>query len=242
MLREMSTRYGRSPGGYLWAVIEPVAAILVLAVVFSLLLRAPPLGNSFILFYAAGYLPFMLSMTLTNTVQFSLFFSKPLLFYPIVSWIDAVFARIVLNTLTGIVVLIVTFAIILQVVSVTAIFEFLPMIGAVLLMVLLGAGFGVLNCVLVGFFPVWQQLWGVATRPLFLASGIIFIFENLPPTLQSIAWYLPWIHGTALFRTGVYPTYQPEWISIPLVLAWALIPMFFGLLLLRRHYRDILNR
>ena len=38
MLREMSTRYGRSPGGYAWALLEPVGAIIVMAIGFGLML------------------------------------------------------------------------------------------------------------------------------------------------------------------------------------------------------------
>ena len=43
-----------------------------------------------------------------------------------------------------------------------------------------------------------------------------------------------------MFRQGVYPTYQPDFVSVTLVLLWAVIPLFFGLLLLRRHRQDIL--
>ena len=43
-------------------------------------------------------------------------------------------------------------------------------------------------------------------------------------------------------RTGIYPTYAPDYISIPVVMLWSLISLFFGLLLLRRYYQDILNR
>ena len=60
ILREMSTTYGRSAGGYIWAVLEPAAGIALLAFAFSLALRAPSLGTNFALFYATGYLPFML--------------------------------------------------------------------------------------------------------------------------------------------------------------------------------------
>ena len=34
VLREMATTHGRSPGGYVWAVLEPVAALIVMTVVF----------------------------------------------------------------------------------------------------------------------------------------------------------------------------------------------------------------
>ncbi|MCC5956800.1 MAG: hypothetical protein JJU07_11910, partial [Natronohydrobacter sp.] len=37
MLREMATRYGRTPGGYLWAVVEPLGMILILGYAWSLL-------------------------------------------------------------------------------------------------------------------------------------------------------------------------------------------------------------
>ena len=29
VLREMSTRYGRTPGGYLWAILEPLGMIIM---------------------------------------------------------------------------------------------------------------------------------------------------------------------------------------------------------------------
>ena len=242
LLREMSTRYGRTPGGYIWAVLEPVGALIVMSVVFSILLRAPSLGNSFILFYASGYLPYTIYATVAASVQAAIMFSKPLLMYPAVSWIDAILARFILNMLTGVVIFILVFAGILQFTSASATLSFGPIIGAIVLAGLLGLGIGTLNCFLIGMFPAWGNVWAILTRPLFLAAGVIFIYENMPPFLQNILWYTPWIHVTGLARTGVYPTYAPSYISIPLVLAWSMITLFVGLVLLRRYYQDILNR
>ena len=45
VLREMSTRYGRTPGGYIWSLLEPIAAILFLSLGFSLVIRTPPTRN-----------------------------------------------------------------------------------------------------------------------------------------------------------------------------------------------------
>lgn len=39
---------------------------------------------------------------------------------------------------------------------------------------------------------------------------------------------------------GVYPTYERQFIEYALVLAWALIPMVVGLVLLGRYRQDIL--
>ena len=242
MLREMSTRYGRTPGGYLWAVIEPVGALIVLSLLFSILVRAPSLGNSFILFYASGYLPHLVFMTISGQVQGSITFSKPLLQYPAVSWIDAILARFTLNLLTSIAVFCIVFAGILMVTETTTPLSLGPIVLAIALAALMALGFGALNCLLMGLFSAWENIWGMLTRPLFLISGIFFIYEDIPPALQEILWYTPWIHITGLARTGVFPTYTPSYISIELVMLWALVPLFFGLLLLRRFHKDILNR
>ncbi|WP_245904247.1 ABC transporter permease [Roseicyclus mahoneyensis] len=242
MLREMSTRYGRTPGGYVWAILEPLGALIVMSVVFAILLRSPPLGNSFILFYASGYLVFSLFNNIAGQVQGAINFSKPLLMYPAVSWVDAILARFILNFLTNFMVIILVFFGVLQFTPASATLTMWPMVLATLLSAAVGLSLGTLNCLLTGLFPVWGQLWGIATRPLFLAAGVIFIYENMPSAVQDILWYTPWIHLTGLFRTGVYPTYAPDYISIPLVVAWILIPLALGLVLLRRHYQDILNR
>lgn len=238
----MSTRYGRTPGGYVWAVLEPIGALLVMTLVFSILLRSPPLGNSFILFYASGYLTYTLSANVAGQVQGAINFSKPLLMYPAVSWIDAILARFVLNFLTNIVVMIIVFFGILEFSDATANLVFGPMVLAVALSGALGLGIGTLNCLLVGLFPAWGQVWGIATRPLFIISGVLFTYETMPTSIQGILWYTPWIHLTGLFRTGVYPTYTPDYLSIPLVMMWIMIPLALGLVLLRRYYQDILNR
>ena len=74
MLREMSTSYGRSPGGYLWAVLEPVGGLAVMTIAFSLAFRSPALGDNFPLFYATGYLPFMMYSDLAAKIGQSIRF------------------------------------------------------------------------------------------------------------------------------------------------------------------------
>ncbi len=242
MLREMSTRYGRTPGGYIWSVVEPFAAILFLSIGFSLLLRNPSLGTSFLLFYATGYLPFNLYQVLATSVSNSIQYSKPLLKFPAVNWFDAVLARFLLNSLTGILVTALLFTFVLNIVESRAVLHLGPIVEAIGLSMLLGLGVGMLNCPLIGMFPVWEMIWNIITRPLFLASGVIYIYEDLPTLAQNILWYNPLIHVLGLMRTGFYPTYSPTYINPLYVLLVALTLFFFGMLLTRRFNREILNR
>ena len=242
ILREMSSRYGRTPGGYVWAILEPLAAIIVLSVGFSLVLRAPSLGTSFLLFYATGYLPFDLYMSTSNPVARAIGFSKPLLQYPSVTWVDAVLARFLLNSLTSILVAILLLGGILIVTDARATLDMVPVVGAMGMAMLLGLGVGTINCALIGLFPLWEVTWSIITRPLFLASGIFYIYEELPPLAQNILWYNPLIHILGLMRTGFFPTYTASYVTPVYVLAVSLVLLALGQILLGRYHREILNR
>jgi len=155
---------------------------------------------------------------------------------------DALLARLILNTLTSFLVAFILLFAILHISKTTAILDIGAILEAMLLAVLLGLGVGTVNCVISGFYPTWDMIWSIATRPLFLASGIFYIYEDIPASAQQILRYNPLIHITGLMRTGIYPTYSPGYISVLYVLIWAVLPLAIGLLLLRRYYRDILQR
>jgi len=242
VLREMSTRYGRTPGGYVWALLEPLGAILVLSLAFSVVMRTPPLGTHFILFYATGFMPFSLYLNVSGAVGRAINFSKPLLKYPAVIWLDAVLARFLLNSLTGILVTILLLSGILAVIDSRTVLNLPPMLDAMMMAMLLGLGVGVFNCALMGLLPLWEMIWSIITRPLFIASGILFLYDVLPPLAQDILWYNPLMHITGLMRTGFYPTYTASYVSHVYVLGVSLALLTIGLILMGRFHRDILNR
>ena len=241
ILREMSTRYGRSPGGYVWALLEPLGSIVILGLGFSLLIRSPSLGSSFIFFYATGFLPFHVYQSLALFVSRAINFSRPLLFYPAVTWVDAILARFILNSVTGILVTYLLLAGILAVSDTRSVIDIQPILIAMGQAMLLGLGIGALNCALIGLFSAWEMIWSIFTRPLFLASGVIFIYEDMPTVVQDILWYNPLMHIIGYMRTGFYPMYNPEYLSLAFPVGCGLICLAMGLVLLGRYHRDILN-
>lgn len=240
LLREMSTTYGRSPGGYLWAILEPAAGIALLTFVFSLAFRAPPIGANFPIFYATGILPYTLYVQMNTKLMVSIWFSKPLLQYPAVSFIDAILSRFLLTLMTQIMVfyIVVTGIIVLYDPQVTIqppiIFVSLAMTAV------LGAGVGVLNCLLISVLPVWQRVWNILHRPMFIISGIFFLFESIPEPYRSILWFNPLIHVIGLMRSAFYPTYDASYVSPMYVFAFGLICLVIGLFFLRRWHKEML--
>lgn len=241
MLREMVTTYGRSPGGYAWAVLEPVAAIALLSVVFSLALRAPSLGTSFPLFYATGYLPFALYTDINNKIARSIQFSRPLLKYPRVTFIDAIAARFATNVLTHIAVFITLMVAINLTLNVQVILDVPSILLSLAMAGILGLGVGCINSYLIPAFPLWEQFWSIVTRPLFIVSTVIFAFEDVPAEYRDYLWFNPLIHIVGAMRKGFYATYDATYVTPEYVFGISLVLMMFGLLLLRKHHRSILN-
>jgi capsular polysaccharide transport system permease protein len=241
MLREMATTYGRSPGGYIWALVEPIGGIAILTIIFSIFMHKPVLGTNFALFYATAYLPFMLYSGLATKLAQAIQYSKPLLSYPAVTYVDAIFARFLLNTLTHLVIFAIVIVGIHLIYGLRATLDMPSIILSLAMAAALGLGVGTMNCLLRSQFPMWDTIWSILNRPLFIISGVLFLLDSVPAQMRGWLWYNPLIQMTGEMRQGFYPTYHATYVSPAYVFGVALVTFAAGLLLLKRYHRDILN-
>lgn len=241
ILREMSTTYGRSPGGYLWAVLEPAAGVALLTLIFSAGFRSPPLGTSFVLFYAAGLLPFLMYSDIALKVGQTIRFSRALLVYPRVTFLDALLARLLLAAFTQLMVCFLVLGAVMLTLRGDTVLDLARLAQACLLAIALAAGVGTLNAFLVLAYPLWETIWAITTRPLFLISGVFFLFEAVPEPWAGYLWFNPLVHVVGVMRSGVYPFYPAAYASPAYVTLVALGTLLAGLLLLQRYHRDILD-
>lgn len=241
MLREMSMRYGQSVLGYLWALLSPLIMILVLTVAFSFLQKTPRLGTSFLMYYASGHLVFAIFGQISGPLTGALRFSRPLLRFPTVIWLDTILARFLLNGLTAVIVFFMLLYGIAHFSGHGTRFDLAPVLVALGLAIALGFGFGVLTCYVFLEAPLVGRLWGFASRPLFIASGVLFLYEDFPEGLQAWLVWNPLMHVTSLARSGLFPGYNPGFVSVPFVALVALFMTVLGLLLVRQHHHRLLN-
>jgi capsular polysaccharide transport system permease protein len=242
VVREMGTKFGRSAGGYFWALAEPLGGILLLAVAFSLALRSPPMGTSFILFYATGMIPFSLFRTMSGGVAGAVSSNKALLTYPVVTVLDGVLAKAVLSFMTIALVAVILFSGIILGLGLHVNLDLAAVALAIAMAGVLGLGIGTLNCVLFGFFPTWKNVWAVLNRPLFILSGIFYTYEMVPKAFQAVIWWNPILHIIGVMRTGFYGTYDPHYVSYAYVLGIGLTTFVVGAYLLRRHASALIER
>lgn len=242
ILREMATTYGRSPGGYLWAVLEPVAGIALLSLVFSIGFHAPALGVSFPMFYATGMIPFVFFTDVTGKLAQAINFSRALLAYPSVTFLDAIIARFILNAATQVMVGYVVLAGLLVSFDTRTVLDPHAIMQSYAMLAILSFGVGTMNCFLMTQFQVWQRIWSVVMRPMFIVSCIFFLFETIPQPYRDYLWFNPLVHVIGTMRRGFYPTYDASYVSPAYVIGLGLALCVIGLLFLRRYHRALIDR
>ncbi|SLN56809.1 Polysialic acid transport protein KpsM [Roseivivax jejudonensis] len=241
MLREMSTTYGRSPMGYLWAILEPVAGIGLLTLVFATGFRSPAIGTNFAIFFASGVLPFFAYMDLQNKIAMAQRFSKPLLAYPGVTFMDTIIARAILNAITQTLIGICLFTGIIVLYDLDMILDVPDMAMSYAMAFALGISVGTLNSYFLTIYPIWERVWAILNRPLFLISCIIFLYDQIPMPYRDWLWWNPIVHIVGVSRDGVYATYDASYVSKLYVFAICAVCFAVGLVLLRRYNRDMIN-
>lgn len=234
MLREMITRYGRSPAGYLWALAEPIGFIALLWLVFSQISHQPPIGKSFPLFYATGYIAFYWINDIADVTGRSVHVNRPLLAFPPITALDTILARFFLQCFTVLTVAAIVLGGLIVLAHSDARIDIRPILLAFALAATLGLGIGLVNCWAFARWPIWERVWAITSRPVFLVSCVFFTFQGLPSAAKEVLWWNPVIHVVGLIRSGTYTSYDPSHVAPEYVLALAMGFLVGGLWLVRR--------
>ncbi|MEM7056121.1 MAG: ABC transporter permease [Pseudomonadota bacterium] len=209
MLREMITRYGRNPAGYLWALAEPVGFIALLWLVFSQISHQPPIGKSFPLFYATGYIAFYWVNDIADVTGRAVHVNRPLLAFPPITPLDTILARFFLQALTVLVVAMVVLGGLVLSSHEDISVNMRPLFLAYMLATGLGLSIGIFNSWAFARWPVWERVWAIVSRPVFLISCVFFTYAALPGAGKGVLWWNPIVHIVGLVRAGIYPSYDP---------------------------------
>lgn len=229
ILREVRTRFGASNFGYIWAIAEPIVHIAVLSWLYIAMMRQPLAGLSITLFFLTGIVPYFAYDKTATRLAGSINANRALLHLALVKHVDVVIGRAVLELAT----LLVVFLLLM-----TGMYAFeqlqntliqpLILAKALLILWLLGIGIGMTNAVLNSLFKSWDLVFRMATRPLWLLSGIFFMAERIPSPMREWISYNPIVHGVELFRSGIFPGYGSTFINVNYLIGWTVCSIAFG--------------
>ena len=232
IIREMAARFGDKPGGYVWALLDPLTHVFLMTIIFSAIAKVPPLGSSFPLFFASGYLCFQFYQGMSAYVASAVKANKSLLTYPLVAPIDAVAARYVLQFVTTSFVASFILGMIVVQQPYPVQFDWSHLLEALFAATLLGAGMGLINVTLFARSPLYEQIFSLINRPMFMVSGVFFLPDAMPRPYMDYLLYNPILHAVMCFRQGIYPEYQTDVLDMNYLYEWAFGTIFIGLVLL----------
>ena len=230
IIRETRTRFGDSKLGYGWALLEPIAHILMLSLVFAVLMRGrPPIGEEFFIFYYTGIIPYHMFVHTSSSMTYAIASNGSLLQLPLVGTFDVLMARGLLELLTDTLVA----AILLAGFGALGLGalpqDFAGVSTSLLVVWLLGCGCGFLNAVINAFAKSWDKIWAQLTRLLYFCSGIFYVPGMMPEWIRDILAWNPVLHAVDWFRSSFFREYEPHWLDRSYLLTFAVVTLLAGL-------------
>ena len=234
LLRELSSSFGKSRGGFFWALTEPVAHLLLPVFIFSFIrLRVIP-GVEYPVFLVYGFLPFLLFKTICLQIVKGANAAKGLLSYRQVLLIDVFTAKAISHAVIQAVV----FTIVLSGLAMFG-FDVLPKrpveLAAVLALTIMFAfGLGLVLAAATSLVPDARSLVSIMFMPLYFISGILFPVTRFPDEWVRLLAINPVLHLVELTRSMAVDGYEPfEYLSIAYPVTLTLTFTVVGLMLYR---------
>ena len=238
MLRDMRTRFGGSHLGYAIVVLWPVVHTFMLVAIYAFRKVPAPIGDSATLFFASGAVPCLMFQYISREVMKAIIMNRPLTYYPQVKLVDLVFARILVEIVTGFLGLLIVFAILIALHvdprpanPTVAMCGYLAAIG-------LGIGVGTINVAIVSFFPGWLMGYALFNVVMYITSGVFFLPNYLPDEAYAILKWNPVVQVVEWVRLGYYPDLDVT-IDYVYVLMFVFVSLCLGLLLERQVVRKM---
>jgi len=239
ILRETHVRFGFTRLGFLWVLIEPMAHALGLSLIYYLMGRSSPVGGSVVVFFITGLLPFFLWNKVSRRLITSFTSDRPLLLMPIVTRLDILVARALMEGAAWIVVTVSVLTLLVANGFCDPPYDIARVCQASAVTFLLGFGVGTINATVTTLFRSWQNIFTIVTRPLYLASGVFYLIDELPYAAREVLSWNPIVHSVEWFRSAFYPSYTTMTLDTDYLVKWAIATFVIGLVLERLARRRV---
>lgn len=237
LLRELASRFGKSRGGFMWVLFEPIAHLLVPMFIFGFIRQRLMPGIEFPVFLVYGFLPFLLFKAICLQIVDGVNAAQGLLSYRQVLLMDVFVAKAMAHCMIQAIV----FGIVLTGLALLG-YHVLPprpveFAGILAITTLLAFGLGVVFAAIASLIPDARPVIHVMFMPLYFMSGILFPISRFSD--EWVRWLAlnPVLHLVEATRLMGVDGYQPmKYLNIGYPLALALLTIVIGLMLYRLRY------
>jgi len=227
--------------GLFSAVLEPMLHMAVLAAgMYYFNHGRPPLGKDLFFFYASGVLVFLAFTHITQHSFNAYREEASLLQVPQIRRLDLVFSVALAHLIVDGIACFVVLGGMVLLREHALVDDWWTVAAAFLAGIAIGTGLALLGAALNSLNRGVQKLWVSAQRLLYMVSGIFYLPMHMPEWVRDWMIMNPVLHLIEWFRHGIFPQYEPPWLSPLYVLQWAVCLTVLGLVLevaLRRQVR-----
>ena len=242
--REFQAKYRNSLLGPSWAVINPLAMIVVYTVIFSKVMQAklPGIDSSFAysIYLCAGVLSWGLFSEISGRAQ-NIFIenasilkkiSFPRLCLPVV---------VVINAIVNFSIILGLFTLFLLISGNFPGVSYLALVPLVMVLVAFAIGLGITLGVLNVFFRDVGQFFAIVLQFWFWLTPIVYPASVLPPVIQTAMAFNPMAPVISGFQRVIVEKMWPHWESLIYPALLAALLCFWGLRLFRNHCGDMVD-
>src|SRR5690606_3614311 len=209
LLRELASRFGKSRGGFMWVLFEPIAHLLVPMFIFGFIRQRLMPGIEFPVFLVYGFLPFLLFKAICLQIVDGVNAAQGLLSYRQVLLMDVFVAKAMAHCMIQAIV----FCIVLTGLALLG-YHVLPprpveFAGILAITTLLAFGLGVVFAAIASLIPDARPIIHVMFMPLYFMSGILFPISRFSD--EWVRWLAlnPVLHLVEATRLMGVDGYQP---------------------------------
>lgn len=234
IIRELHTRYGRHNIGSLWMLLEP----LLLASAVALLHVGnggshQGIGIRIIPFTITGYTVFMIFRSIVTRAESALESNRPLLFHRMVTILDLLFSRAILELVatTGALALLFILAVAFGLADLPT--RPLRLMGGIVLLSWFSFALSMGIVTGVHFSKAFSKFVHPATYIAMPLSGAFFLLAWIPMPYREWLTWSPLNQIFEMVHSGVFESYDSPYFNPIYIIGWCMALTMLGLFLLR---------
>lgn len=207
-MRELKTRFGGRWMGAFWLLLEPIAHLSILLLIFGYVRHRVMANVEISVFLLTGVISFFMFRTITLRVMDGVDGNRGLFGYRQVKPIDTLLVRAALElTLYGTVYVVLTSGMLWLDLDALPVHP-LQVMALLALLVVMGFSLGMLFAILTDDLPELRAFVRIAFLPIYLLSGAIFPIATVPTSAQFWFTWNPVLHVIELLRGHYFALYH----------------------------------
>jgi len=239
ILRDMRTRFGRNFFGWMIMVLWPLTHLAFVMGGYVLVHHIAPIGTDVTVFAGTGILPYILCLYPARMIMLCLVQNQSLLLFPIVSAIDIIVARTILEIINAFWVVFI-FCLVLYIAGIPFLpHDYTTAIFAVLSTIYLGFSIGFFSALMLKIARLWIAVQIGALILGYILSGAFIPISLAPVWAQDLLWYNPLVHCVEWLRSAYYDSFGESILSRAYLLGYSTVTLVSALIL-ERALRGIL--